>query len=132
MKNRKMMHAYSNAEQSAVVEADDPHALVAVMYDELLRSMRIFCENIEKKQETLELRYKHFSRSLAVIYALEKSLDFERGGEIAANLFRLYEYAREKLIEASKTEDPIQVIASIKSLEDIREAWRSTSKLVDK
>lgn len=49
MKNRKMMHAYSNAEQSAVVEADDPHALVAVMYDELLRSMRIFCENIEKK-----------------------------------------------------------------------------------
>ena len=49
MKNRKMMHAYSNAEQSAVVEADDPHALVAVMYDELLRSMRIFCENIEKE-----------------------------------------------------------------------------------
>ena len=38
------------------------------------------------------------SRSLTIIYALQSSLDFEQGGEIAENLFRLYEYAREQIL----------------------------------
>ena len=39
MKNRKMMHAYANSEREAAVESDNPHALIAVMYDELLREL---------------------------------------------------------------------------------------------
>ena len=32
------MHAYANSEREAAVESDNPHALIAVMFDELLRS----------------------------------------------------------------------------------------------
>ena len=32
------------------------------------------------------------ARSLSSIYALQTSLNFEKGGKIATNLFQLYEY----------------------------------------
>ena len=77
MKNRKMMHAYTNSEREAAVESDNPHALIAVMYDELLRSMNSFYANLEKNNADLELRGRSMSRSLTIIDALQSSLNFE-------------------------------------------------------
>ena len=121
------MHAYANSEQNAVVESDNPHALIVVLYDELIRSMKSFCQNINKDSSNIEVRTKHFSKSLSVIYALQKCLDFEKGGEIAENLFLLYEHARVHLLEAFKSQNSEQVEISIKSLEEIREAWRDVA-----
>jgi flagellar protein FliS len=63
------------------------------------------------------------SKSLTIIYALQSSLDFEKGGEIAENLFRLYEYARQQIINDSKTGEAAGTLVAMASLEDIREAW---------
>ena len=40
------------------------------------------------------------ARSLSSIYALQTSLNFEKGGKIAINLFQLYEYCRAQIIQA--------------------------------
>lgn len=127
MKNAKMMGAYINSEREAFVESDDPHALVAVMFDELLKSMYTFFQNLDKKQANPELRSKHLSRSLSLIYALQKSLDFEKGGDLAVNLYRLYEYSRLQIIDSSKTEKTENLEVAIKSLEEISGAWRNVS-----
>jgi flagellar protein FliS len=124
MKNRKMMHAYANSEREAAVESDNPHALIAVLYDELLRSMNSFYANLEKNNADLELRGRSMSRSLTIIYALQSSLNFEEGGEIAENLFRLYEFARQRLLASSKSENPEDLEGIIGSLSEIRDAWR--------
>ena len=63
------------------------------------------------------------SRALTIIYALQSSLDFEQGGEITENLFRLYEYARQQVISEAKTLKAEGTLVAISSLEDIREAW---------
>ena len=64
------------------------------------------------------------SRSLTIIYALQSSLNFEEGGEIAENLFRLYEYARQRVLASSKSENPEDLEGIIGSLSEIRDAWR--------
>ena len=120
------MHAYANSEREAAVESDNPHALIAVMYDELLRSMNSFYANLEKNSADLELRGKSMSRSLTIIYALQSSLNFEAGGEIAENLFRLYEYARQQLLASAKSEESGGIKGAIGSLAEIRDAWRMT------
>lgn len=123
MTSRKMMQAYQNADRDAAAETGDPHALVALLFGELLRHMRLFVTMSEDGNENSESRSKHFSRALTIIYGLQSSLDFEQGGEIVENLFRIYEYARQQLLSASRTNDTAGTHAAIDALQDIYDAW---------
>jgi flagellar protein FliS len=118
-----MMHAYKNAQRDAAVESNDPHEIVAVLFAELVKSMRGVVEDLEADKPMSEARNKHFSRALTIIYSLQSSLNFEKGGEIAENLFRLYEYARQQLLESSRSRDSTGVVAATDALQNIREAW---------
>ena len=125
---KKMTDAYQTTERNAIVETEDPHQLVLVMFDALIKSIEVYVENLDVKTADLELRSKHFSRALTIIYSLQSSLDFEKGGDIANNLFQLYEYSRLKLIEdlgkgvANGTPQALEVIASI------TDAWKEMGK----
>jgi flagellar protein FliS len=54
---------------------------------------------------------------------LQSSLNFDEGGEIAENLFRLYEYARQQLLTAAREGDTNGAVTAIEAIESIREAW---------
>jgi len=131
MNYSNITQAYQNAERQALEETNDPHLIIMTMLDALVKSMQIFVDNIDLKNGgDAEMKSKHFSRALSIIYALQSSLDFEKGGDIANNLFQLYEYGRVKLIEdlgkgvADSTPQAIEVIASI------RDAWEEMGKQV--
>ena len=130
MKNRKMLNAYANSEREAVVESDNAHAMIAVLFDELLRSMNTYSKNLDKKSADLELRGKSFSKAISIIYALQSSLNFEEGGELSANLFRLYEYARLNLLDSFSSQNPSGINGAIESLTEISQAWHSVQKQV--
>ena len=118
-----MLDAYSNSEKKAVIEAEDSHAMVLLLFDELIKTARIFSKNINADTGDLKLRSETMSKALTIIYALQSSLDFERGGEIAENLYRLYEYTREQILIDNKSGTAAGILVAISSLEDIREAW---------
>ena len=118
-----MLDAYSNSEKKAVIEAEDSHAMVLLLFDELIKTARIFSKNINADTGDLKLRSETMSKALTIIYALQSSLDFERGGEIAENLYRLYEYTREQILIDNKSGKAAGILVAISSLEDIREAW---------
>ena len=131
MNYSNITQAYQNAERQALEETNDPHLIVMTMLDALVKSMQIFVDNIDLKNGgNAEMKSKHFSRAISIIYGLQSSLDFEKGGDIANNLFQLYEYGRVKLIEdlangvASDTPQAIEVIASI------RDAWEEMGKQI--
>ncbi len=122
-KYKKMTDVYQSTERNALAETEDPHKLVLIMFDALIKSMEIYIENIDIKTADLELRSKHFSRSLTIIYSLQSSLDFEKGGEIAENLFQTYEFARQMVIGSIKDMDSKGPKRAVSLLADIREAW---------
>ena len=131
MNYSNITQAYQNAERQALEETNDPHLIIMTMLDALVKSMQIFVDNIDLKNGgNAEMKSKHFSRAISIIYGLQSSLDFEKGGDIANNLFQLYEYGRVKLIEdlgkgvANDTPQAIEVIASI------RDAWEEMGKQV--
>jgi len=131
MNYSNITQAYQNAERQAIAEANDPHLIVLTMFDALIKSMQIFVENIDLKNGgDAELKSKHFSRAVSIIYALQSSLDFEKGGDIASNLFQLYEFARVKLIDdlgSGKAEGTPQ---AMDVLANIRDAWDEMGKQV--
>jgi flagellar protein FliS len=73
----------------------------------------------------MQSRNESYAKSLAILHALQSCLDFENGGEIADNLFRLYEFARQQLLASFQTGDAERVNSAIDSLAEIRDAWNS-------
>ena len=79
--------------------------IISGILRELERSMIIVADSIERtkdwkpEKKDLDLKNKHFTKSLTAIYALQTSLTFDRNTSIAINLFQIYEYCRQQLIK---------------------------------
>lgn len=123
MTTKKILNAYKNANRDAVVESEDPQALIMVLLDELLRAMRSYVSLVEIKDSDVSRKTDHLTRSLTMLYGLQSCLNFEEGGEIAENLFRLYEYARVQLLNTSQTGETNDTHVAINAVSEIREAW---------
>ena len=123
MSTNKFINAYKNANREAVAESEDPQALIMVLLDELLRAMRAYVTIVEKQDDAKARKNDNLTRSLTIIYGLQSCLNFEDGGEIAENLFKLYEYSRVQLLDASATGETVGMNAAIQAISDIREAW---------
>ena len=94
-----------------------------VLLDELLRAMRSYVSLVEIKDSDVSRKTDHLTRSLTMLYGLQSCLNFEEGGEIAENLFRLYEYARVQLLNTSQTGETNDTHVAINAVSEIREAW---------
>jgi len=130
MSVNKMMQAYTKSDHQSVAESNDPVAIVALLFDELIRAMQDFVAQSHKDTGKKEVQSRQFSRSLTIIYALQSSLNFEEGGDIANNLFRVYEYARQQLLQDWKNKATDGTEKAIAALDDIREAWHQISRQV--
>jgi flagellar secretion chaperone FliS len=126
MNYNHITNAYQNAERQALSEMTDPHLIVLTMLNALLKSMQLFEENINLGSGgDPEIKSKHFARALTIIYALQSSLDFEKGESIATNLFQLYEFARLQLIADLTKGEADGTLKAIQLLGEIRDAWQT-------
>jgi flagellar protein FliS len=133
MNYNHITQAYQNAERQALEEMNDPHLIVLTMFDALLKSMQLFQANIDiRNGGDSEVKSKHFARALSIIYALQSSLDFEKGESIATNLFQLYEFARQQLIADLTKGEAVGTPKAIDALQEIRDAWETIGPQVKK
>ena len=133
MNYNHITQAYQNAERQALEEMNDPHLIVLTMFDALLKSMQLFQANIDiRNGGDSEVKSKHFARALSIIYALQSSLDFEKGESIATNLFQLYEFARQQLIADLTRGEADGTPKAIDALQEIRDAWETIGPQVKK
>ena len=133
MNYNHITQAYQNAERQALEEMNDPHLIVLTMFDALLKSMQLFQANIDiRNGGDSEIKSKHFARALSIIYALQSSLDFEKGESIATNLFQLYEFARQQLIADLTKGSADGTIKATEALQEIRDAWETIRPQVKK
>ena len=79
-----------------------------------------------------EAKSSSFAKSLTIIYSLQTSLDFEKGGEISNNLFKIYEYSRQQLISDLKNGEPKGITNAITIIKEIADAWNQIADEVNK
>ena len=82
-------------------------------------------ENIKETQKAIS---KYFVKCLTTIYSLQTSLDFEKGGKIATNLFQLYEFCRLQVIDALRNNKNDGLKKSYDALSQIVLAWETMEK----
>ena len=123
--------AYKQAENIGLSEVTNPHEIIQTLFKELIKSMSLF-ERSLSDDNMLESRSSSFAKSLTIIYSLQTSLDFEKGGEISNNLFRIYEYSRQQLISDLKNGKPKGVPNAITIVKEIADAWNQIADEVNK
>ncbi len=103
------------------VQSQSPVELVVMLYDGALRFMRTAADAIERRD--LVGKRDAMSRTMAIVSELQSSLNLEAGGEVAANLDRLYTYINERLIDANVRNAAEPVREAIKLMTPLRDAW---------
>ena len=81
---------------------------------------------MEKLQEEIsaEEKEKYFEQALSSIYFLQKCLDFEKGGDLAKNLFKVYEFCREQILLDTKQDTYSNGLRNaIEFVRTIAEGW---------
>jgi len=85
---------YTNAKSNALNSKSENFEAVSLALKHLLESMAAL-----KDAESPEEREPLFEKTLTSIYFLQKCLDFEAGGDLAKNLFRVYEFSRQAVLD---------------------------------
>jgi flagellar protein FliS len=99
-----------------------PHQLMLMLFDGALEAMSLTIAAIQNKN--FELRSKQNTRSITIINGMRECLDMEAGGELADNLYSLYQYMAQELFRASFKND-VETIMNIQTmLKDIRGSWK--------
>ncbi len=111
----------TNRYLETAVETASPVRLVVMLYDGAIRFLHEALHAIQNRDyETKNLKYQRAQKILAELIS---SLDFEKGGEIAENLFRLYTYMYNQLVEANIQDSVERTEHVIHLLSELREAW---------
>ena len=85
---------YKNTKSSSLGSKSENFEAVSIALGQLLNSMQGL-----REANSIEQKDAFFEKSLTSIYFLQKCLDFEAGGELAKNLFRVYEYTRQAVLD---------------------------------
>lgn len=112
---------YRNVELTTRVEGASSHQLIAILFDELLKAIDATRAALELKD--IGRRADRQARTLSILQALDASLDFEKGGEIATALSSIYREARRLVIKATREHRPELVDQAREMLADIAGAW---------
>jgi flagellar secretion chaperone FliS len=112
---------YRNVDVTTKIEGASPHRLVGILFEELLTS--IASTVAATRSRDLSRRGETQSRSLAILQALDSSLDFEKGGEIAKLLASVYGEVRRLLLEGVRENDASHTEEARKLIAEIASAW---------
>jgi flagellar protein FliS len=105
------------------VETASPARLIVMLYDGAIRFINE--ATYAMQQRDYETQNAKLQRAQKILAELISSLDFDKGGEVAENLFRLYAYMYNQLVEANINDDAARLEHVVGLLCEIREAWET-------
>lgn len=117
----KGINAYKKGNLKQEIATADPHKLTLMLMQGALDRLAYAKGAIDRKD--FEGKANFLSRATAIIINLRDTLNMEAGGEIADNLFALYDFMVERISEAHVKNDTALLDDVIKVLTPIRDAW---------
>ncbi|MCX7074167.1 MAG: flagellar export chaperone FliS [Methylococcales bacterium] len=124
--NKRYVNQYASVHTESIIEESTPHALIQMLMAGFL--MQVNAAKGAITRGSFEDKSTHISRAISIVGGLIDGIDMERGGSIAENLNRLYEYINAKLFQAS-AENSIEMLDEVSELmRCVKEAWDAIPK----
>ncbi|MFK7886255.1 MAG: flagellar export chaperone FliS [Gammaproteobacteria bacterium] len=104
------------------VENADPHKLIDMLLERAIGRLAAARGLMQRGNDSA--KGEHISGVMAIITALQSSLDHERGGAISTELDALYDYMGRQLIKANISND-VRCVEEVSALlREIRTGWQ--------
>lgn len=97
--------------------------LIVKIFDVLLLASTQALEKLQNDRNDIEGIHKALLRGQRALCLLMGSLDMEIGGEVARNLFRVYEFWHHELVMANMQKDAQRVARLLPNFKEYRQMW---------
>lgn len=109
------------------IETASPEEVLIMLYDGAIRFLNVARKAIEEKD--IEKSHNNLMKAQNIIIEFMNSLDMELGGEIAFNLYRLYEYLHHRLVQANIKKDVAMVDEVLDHLKSLKATWEEAIRI---
>jgi flagellar protein FliS len=121
MSSTRALDQYQRVGVSSGVEEASPHRLIQMLMEGALARIAAAMGHMSRGETGP--KGESISLAISILGGLQGCLDHERGGEIAANLDRLYDYMVQGLTEAN-LRDSIPQLREVQGLlAEIKQGW---------
>ena len=118
------MKKYLNDEIAAKTTSLNPHKIIEEVLKDLKKNMETLAYSIDHEPVISSIKSNSFSKSLTAIYILQSSLNFDEGKEIAENLYRIYEFCKNGIMNGFTKKNSKLVYDAIPPLDEILDGWK--------
>lgn len=104
------------------IETSSPEQILVLLYDGAIKFLNQAKIGIENKD--IELTHNNLIKAQNIISELRDTLDMEIGGELANNLYALYNYFNRRLVQANIKKEIEPVDEVLEHLRGLRDTWK--------
>jgi len=125
MKNpyQQISSQYKSIELQTRIDTASPHELIDLLLQGARSHIATAQGNIQRNQ--VREKGEHIGKALSIVEGLKTSLNQDRGNEIAGNLFKLYDYIQQILLQANINNDENLLAQSNSLLSEVHQAWQA-------
>ncbi len=120
-----------NTYRETQIKTANQAKLIVMLYDGAIKQLNLAIEAMDQKHRKYDVMNNSIIKAQDIISELMVSLDFDKGGDIARNLFSLYIFMNRQLLDANVR----KLIAPVKDVKgmlmELRAAWAAISKRSD-
>jgi flagellar protein FliS len=113
------MNSYTSYNQTRIYTATQRELLV-MLYDGAIRFLKVARQGVEEKD--IEKAHTNLIKAKRIVSELISTLNTKQG-ELASNLFSLYNYLFKKIVEANVKKEINPIEECIGILSTLREGW---------
>lgn len=111
------------AYQNTAVTTQSKGRLIVLLYDGAIKFLKLAIKELQARD--YEAKGRYIGRAQDIINELNAVLDVDAGGEIAANLRKLYCFMNSRLSQANAKRDPQMIREVITLLEELNKSWKA-------
>ena len=115
-----MQQGYA-AYRHATIDTADQGKLILIAYDVAIKNCKLAIEKFDLVDK-IEERTRHLFKAQDAVTELLSALRIDVG-EIAQNLYKLYDYILRSLVDAGVRNNKGKVVEVVGYLENLRDAW---------
>ncbi|HSA07295.1 MAG TPA: flagellar export chaperone FliS [Candidatus Gastranaerophilales bacterium] len=124
------MNPYLKQYQQTQVQTASPEAILIMLYDGAIQFLNKSLKAMQEKN--IQESHNNNISAQNIITEFMNTLDIEIGGDVAKNLYSLYEYLHFRLVQANIHKNPAMIEEVLHHLKELKQTWEEAIKIANK